>query len=395
MPTSSSKAKISGSKKLTWLETTAELIARSQLLNNEPYDHNQVYTIIRSMKTRKPLCKCKIQCLKTEMKVKRPTHFGQNPPRKHYSYKDIQRFYSFADCPDVLVLGCTDSVKKMKHYDFYRMDENQLQDLCHLIERAHSHPLCMLTDEENAMVRYNSSQSSLAGENEVSHGEDPPEEQNQSHTEIQDHPGSVGDEFDYSFETSEASKSAKEPTVEGEDQPDIVEEVVEIEEPIQPAEAAAPLKGVTNGLSDKPDSDSTDHKVPRRLVNDPLFEKLTENVDDSDILSMDMQYIDVNPSQGNRIAQIGGVYMFVAHHKRSKLPNPAGDDAYSAEEDAALNSADRELTVSDLSSSSFSSSSSSSPNVTELILSLIALSRSTPGQHEKLSYAQGVGLSSS
>ncbi|KAF5397199.1 hypothetical protein PHET_09843 [Paragonimus heterotremus] len=305
------KPKSCGRKRACWLETQGDLINRIPLSNSETYDHNRAYELVAKVKTTKPLARCKVQCLAEGIRLKKASTFGSHPPRKLYLYKDIQRFYTFSDNPTVLIIGCSDPEKKTRNYEFLKFEERHVQTVCELINRAHSHPLCILMDGENSLIRYHSSHSSLAGDTDGAH--EPGEEQVVPETSVKQETNQAispepavlnGNHMESELKQPSELDLPKDSTSEGQ------QEVMEV----------VTCEMTQNEVCAQPEQTDTDQvqsrsPIPRHLRTDPVFKSLCENVNEEELWAVDMTYIDTHPQHGNQIVPDGATYLFVAHHK--------------------------------------------------------------------------------
>lgn len=259
-------------------------------MDREAYDHEKAYELLPTTKTVKPILRCKLYCLTDGIKVKKSSRFGQNPPRKFYPYKDIHRFYSFEDHPDILIFGCVDPDKDTKTYEFFKLDETHVQELCQLLEKAHGDCMYRLVDGEGSQQRYQSSQSSLTGDTDT-----------------------IQDEVDGQKAIDEVATIAAE-TVQPED---AANQVTSVDSSLlSPDECVIEPELVNHDQSapeEKPQSPLS--RIPEDIRRTSLFKRLYANLDENELLAVDMKYIEPDGRQGNQIVDNGGIYLFVAHHK--------------------------------------------------------------------------------
>ncbi|KER31560.1 hypothetical protein T265_12952, partial [Opisthorchis viverrini] len=343
------KVKSCGRKKIYWLEATGELVCRERLPKSVAFDHNQAYELLPRSKTLKPMMRCKVRCIADGIKVKKASTFGAQPPRKFYPYKDIQRFYSFKDFPNFLILGCPDSETRNRYYEIFKFDEGQVQELCEIIDRAHAHPLCLLVDDDSSLVRYQSSQSSLASDTEKRPELATPQ---QAMPTVTSSPGTEDDRG-----LSEEVLMEEEPLLEA-----AANDVSEFQMTMSPAdeltvEAVENVKmeinqEVSMATPGEAETNAEVHHrspIPKHLRSDPLFESLCQNVKEEDLWAVDMKYVDNHPQYGNQIVPNGAVYLFVAHHKYPELLiQPTGNmlnNHVPSDEDDGLNTAELEFTT--------------------------------------------------
>ncbi|VDP68894.1 unnamed protein product [Echinostoma caproni] len=299
-----------GRRKFSWFEGHGELVRRIPLIDREAYDHAKAYDYLPATKSTKPIIRCKIYCLTDAIKVKKASRFGPHPPRKFYPYKDIHRFYAFADYPDILILGCADPEKDTKHYEFFRLNENHVQEVCQLIERAHRDPMYRLVEDDGGPQRYQSSQSSLTGDTDTV----------QDETEIQ--------------KTTEGTVSATVDTIPSEE----VNPVNSVDSSLLSPDECVIETELVNHEESPPEekSKSVLSMVPDHIRRDSLFQKLCANLDENELLAVDMKYIEPDGKLGNQISNEGAIYVFVAHHKHSDNGSHCnGTEQYDQEDSTA------------------------------------------------------------
>ncbi|KAA0187545.1 Circumsporozoite protein [Fasciolopsis buskii] len=355
-------------RKAVWFEGHGELVRRVPLVDREAYDHEKAYELLPTTKTVKPILRCKLYCLTDGIKVKKSSRFGQNPPRKFYPYKDIHRFYSFEDHPDILIFGCVDPDKDTKTYDFFRLDETHVQELCQLLEKAHGDCMYRLVDGESSQQRYQSSQSSLTGDTdtiqEEADGQKAIDEVDgqkaidevdgqkaidevDGQKAIDDVDGQKAiDEVDGQKAIDEVDGQKAIDDVDGQKAIDEVDGQKAIDEiatttakTVQPEDVTNQVTSVDSPLLSpdecaiEPELVNHDQSAPEEVLQSPLsrvpedirrtslFKRLYANLDENELLAVDMKYIEPHGKQGNQIVDNGGIYLFVAHHK-----HPEPDD---------------------------------------------------------------------
>ncbi|THD22259.1 hypothetical protein D915_007210 [Fasciola hepatica] len=276
-------------RKAIWFEGHGELVRRVPLVDREAYDHEKAYELLPATKTVKPILRCKVYCLTDGIKVKKSSRFGQNPSRKFYSYKDIHRFYSFEDYPNILILGCVDPDKDTKTYEFLRMDESHVQELCQLLERAHSDCMYRLVEGDGGPQRYQSSQSSLTGDTDTAHDE----------TDVQKTTvGTVSATANAAQSEDVIPVDSVDSSLLSPDECTVEPELVNHEQSAQEEKPQSPLS-----------------RVPEDIRRASLFKRLCANLDENELLAVDMKYIEPDGKQGNQIVDNGAIYLFVAHHR--------------------------------------------------------------------------------
>ncbi|OON20734.1 hypothetical protein X801_03379, partial [Opisthorchis viverrini] len=242
-----------------------------------------------------------------------------------------------------------DSETRNRYYEIFKFDEGQVQELCEIIDRAHAHPLCLLVDDDSSLVRYQSSQSSLASDTEKRPELATPQ---QAMPTVTSSPGTEDDRG-----LSEEVLMEEEPLLEA-----AANDVSEFQMTMSPAdeltvEAVENVKmeinqEVSMATPGEAETNAEVHHrspIPKHLRSDPLFESLCQNVKEEDLWAVDMKYVDNHPQYGNQIVPNGAVYLFVAHHKYPELLiQPTGNmlnNHVPSDEDDGLNTAELEFTT--------------------------------------------------
>lgn len=313
MPSANKVKACRGRKSVRYFDGPADYIARRLLNNGEGFSHGQAYEFLINLKSRKALAHCKFRCKYHGIKLKRAAAFGQQPTRKLYLYKDIERFYTFADDPSILILGCADPEHNTSYYEFFQMNKQQIPEVCDLIEKARSNSDWMLTDEQAVPQNYYSSHSSLAAAGEFI--QEPLNEINESRsdpmeTDVQNLIDAASVNINYTAPENENNVNE---TKIGEQ---LIESVI--------STSQEQAKSITSEDIEDYDQYNNQELSPEvapkevdlnKCKDDPFFAKLCENMTASDLWAIDLKYIVPDSNYGNRISDTGGIYMFVAHHK--------------------------------------------------------------------------------
>lgn len=277
------------------------------LKSTENYDHNRVFEHLPRASRQAAKANCKIRCYTSEIKLKRSKPCKAQPPRKSYSYKDIDRYYSFATNPDILVLGCSRPGATTRSYDFIKLDnERHAQELSLLIERARNHPLYLLVDEDNTTtVRQQSTRVSPSDENSaVQISRQGPELELIRRPSVSEH----------SHHDSVSEKSINEVN-----EPIIVESNAPDRHSIGRHSSASSshqleeinlLQSEAQVFSEPPEVKKKGHP----LEDDPLFKEMCANIREGETYDVDMIYVDPESRQAKRDTATGNVYMFVARY---------------------------------------------------------------------------------
>ncbi|CAH8521384.1 unnamed protein product [Schistosoma turkestanicum] len=364
-------------KRLRYFESTADLIARKTITGDE-FNHNHVHTLLLSLKSRKSLAHSKLRCEPDGIRLKRASKFGPPPLRKFYSYKDIERYYVFDNDPTILILGCVDHEQHNRYYDFFKLPESHYKDITTLINKARSHSDYILNEDDTTLptpgVVY-SSHSSLNVSNEhLSQNNLSTEEiitfnpNNEISTEnlqqtTNDHVtnASINNlllQDNHMPENQQNINDNEDETLQNDilDKDDVIihnhsenlyesnminSELATYDTPIESAETvnyvkASPVSKINterihanqkdNSVSENDDhdndNDEDDDKNSLKIKfnelkqKDKTFAKLTENINVNDLSAVDFRYVATSPHHGNRIADHGDIYMFIAHYKR-------------------------------------------------------------------------------
>ncbi|KAK4470395.1 hypothetical protein MN116_005953 [Schistosoma mekongi] len=362
-------------KRLRYFESTVDLIARKIITSNEEFNHNQVHTLLLSLKSRKSLCHSKLRCEPDGIRLKRTSKLNAPPPRKFYSYKDIERYYVFDNDPTILILGCIDHEQNSRYYDFFKLPESHYKDITTLINKARSHSDYILNEDDTTLPTPGvySSHSSLnistehLQQNNLSIEENINLTQNEPPIDNTELTSSNNDIItndtipklqidDIQQNTDNSLREDKD------DKDDVVihnhyvnhddfkeDKLTTCEcSPYQPSiEVAGTVNylnaspslsssrksSVTNSLQpklmhnnennnhdddddDKEEKNSLKLKFYKLKEKDKTFAKLTENINVNDLSAMDFRYVKTHPEHGNYIVDNSDVYIFIAHYKQ-------------------------------------------------------------------------------
>lgn len=357
-------------KRLRYFESTTDLIARKLITYGEEFNHNQVHTLLLSLKSRKSLAHCKLRCEPDGIRLKRASKFGPPPPRKFYPYKDIERYYVFDNDPTILILGCVDHEQHSRYYDFFKLPESHYKDITTLINKARSHSDYILNEDDTTLPTPGvySSHSSLnvsneqLSQNNISIQETINLNQN-NEVSIDNLQQTSNDNItnasinnlqmndNYSLEiqqniddTIQKQSIDKDDVIihdhdenhQNLDEPKVIKcEYGPCDEPIENIQILDYMKVSStssqpnnqNMIQDDSDDDANDDdedndknslkiKFNELKEKDKTFAKLTENINVNDLSAVDFRYVSTNPNQGNRIVDNGDIYIFIAHYKR-------------------------------------------------------------------------------
>lgn len=286
------------------MEANGDLLRRVTLTNAETYDYNRVYELVPKALTSKPIVRCKARCTSDAIKLKKASTFGAQPPRKVYLYKDIERFYSFANNPGILILGCMDPERRTRSYEFFKFEDRNVQEIGDIINRARKHPMCILMDDEGSMDRYQSSKSSLTGEPEAVHELAEARGEEEMRHPIESPSTMVNDQV--TGDQNEVASVGHTP------------KDLERSSPIHATEPQEEDTGQEDSHSTEhfvSHDDTTHNPIPVHLLSDPLFRTLCEHIKEEDVWAVDFKYVGNHPKYGSQIDRRGGTYLFVAHHK--------------------------------------------------------------------------------
>lgn len=360
-------------KRLRYFESTTDLIARKLITYGEEFNHNQVHTLLLSLKSRKSLAHSKLRCEPDGIRLKRASKFGPPPPRKFYPYKDIERYYVFDNDPTILILGCVDPEQHSRYYDFFKLPESHYKDITTLINKARSHSDYILNEDDTTLPTPGvySSHSSLNISNEQlsQNNTSIHETINQTNeVSIDNLQQTINDNItntshnnllindNHSLEIEQnLDDTIQEQSIDKDDviihdhnenhenlyEPEVIKcEFRPCDEPIANIETVGCMK-VTSTSSqpnnqkvvqdnsddndDDDDKDSLKIKFNELKEKDKTFAKLTENINVNDLSAVDFRYVSTNPDQGNRIVDNGDIYIFIAHYKRPENMNNFND----------------------------------------------------------------------
>ncbi|KAH8870944.1 hypothetical protein KSF78_0006059 [Schistosoma japonicum] len=365
-------------KRLRYFESTVDLIARKIITSNEEFNHNQVHTLLLSLKSRKSLCHSKLRCEPDGIRLKRTSKLSAPPPRKFYSYKDIERYYVFDNDPTILILGCVDHEQNTRYYDFFKLPESHYKDITTLINKARSHSDYILNEDDTTLPTpgvysshssLNISSEQLQKDDQLLDGninltqnksninhidltcnnqDDDTNNNNTNNTnpklEINDMEQNTNNSLDEdvpdkddvvihdhyvnhdNFKEVQSEYSSYQPSI------NVVETMNCLNaSPTVTSSLSSPTKSlVTNSLqpklmhSNENDNDDDDKEEKNSLklkfnelkVKDKTFAKLTENINVNDLSAMDFRYVTTHPEHGNYIVDNGDVYIFIAHYKQ-------------------------------------------------------------------------------
>lgn len=225
------------------------------------------------------------------------------------------------------------------------MDQKSVKELCELINRAHDHPLCILLQDDNSMIRYHSSHSSLTGDSEHMSSQVEAHDDAEVKTEALLSPGnSVGDLVNNADGLFEAEPHYLEPLSQ------LPVETVPIkQEAVEEAMVQEVVCDQANYERATPIGNhvSCSSPIPKHLRSDPLFESLCKHVREEDLWAVDLKYVEGHPERGNVITPRGATYLFVAHHKfpECNRPGQMPDELGSFDEDACGNTAEVSFTT--------------------------------------------------
>ncbi|VDP97841.1 unnamed protein product [Trichobilharzia regenti] len=375
---STNKIKTCGRRKrLRYFESTADLISRKIITSGEEFNHNQVHTLLLSLKSRKPLSRSKLRCEPDGIRLKRISKFSSPPPRKFYAYKDIEHYYVFDNDPTILILGCIDREQNSRYYDFFKLPESHYKDITTLIDKARSHSDYVLNEDDTTLPTpgvYSSHSSLNVSTEHLSHNNNLPSEgsvhENESYANIGISNKTENDNItkasttDLRGSTTETIQPIETQSLQqnSDDHDDVIihNHYDDHEDPIEPIlikceqetwgtslkttappdhqkaspvsmKVNEPLPKVVFNEDDDDDSEIASLKMKFKELKekDETFAKLSENINVNDLTAMDFRYVATHPEHGNRIADNGDVYIFIAHYKRPE--NIKNLDAYNPE----------------------------------------------------------------
>ncbi|RTG87308.1 uncharacterized protein DC041_0011979 [Schistosoma bovis] len=373
MPSTNKMKSCGRRKRLRYFESTTDLIARKLITYGEEFNHNQVHTLLLSLKSRKSLAHSKLRCEPDGIRLKRASKFGPPPPRKFYPYKDIERYYVFDNDPTILILGCVDHEQHSRYYDFFKLPESHYKDITTLINKARSHSDYILNEDDTTLPTPGvySSHSSLNVSNEQlsqnnismqetinlnQNNEVPIDnlqqtsndnitnasnnnlqmngnysleiQQNIDDTIQQQQPIDKDDviihDHDENYQNLDEPKMIKcefEPCDEPIENMKIVDYTKVSSTSSQPNNQKVIHENSDDDHDDNNNNDDNDKNSLKIKFNelkekDKTFAKLTENINVNDLSAVDFRYVSTNPDQGNRIVDNGDIYIFIAHYKR-------------------------------------------------------------------------------
>lgn len=323
------KPKTTGSKKPYWLEANGELLRKVSLSKAETYDYNRAYDLVPKALTAKPIIRCKARCTTDAIKLKKASTFGAQPPRKVYLYKDIERFYSFANNPGILILGCIDPEKRTRSYEFFRFEDRNVQDIGDIINRARTHPMCILVEDGSTSARYQSSQSSLTGDLQVARDVTDSRSEEENTYRIESSSGILDENMTGKQNEVAIVRHTPEPAM-----PTIA---TKLQQKQKEHEGTHPSEYFV------PQEDKTPNPIPPHLLSDPLFRALCKNINEDDVWAIDLKYVDSHPKYGSQVDRGSGTYLFVAHHK---YPEHISDQNLIPSDHGFENTAEKAFTVS-------------------------------------------------
>ncbi|CAH8854113.1 unnamed protein product [Trichobilharzia szidati] len=358
-------------KRLRYFESTADLISRKIITSGEEFNHNQVHTLLLSLKSRKPLSHSKLRCEPDGIRLKRISKFSSPPPRKFYAYKDIEHYYVFDNDPTILILGCIDREQNSRYYDFFKLPESHYKDITTLIDKARSHSDYVLNEDDTTLPTpgvYSSHSSLNVSTEHLSHNNNNLPSEDDVHENENDANVGICNKTENDNITKASTTDLRGSTTETiqpieaqslqqniDDHDDVIihNHFDDHEDPIEPIlikceqetwgtllkpaatpdhpqaspvsmkVTEAPPRVVFNEHDDNPDDDDDDSdtaslkmKFKELQEKDETFAKLSENINVNDLCAMDFRYVATHPELGNRIADNGDIYIFIAHYKR-------------------------------------------------------------------------------
>ncbi|CAH8579799.1 unnamed protein product [Heterobilharzia americana] len=379
MPSTSKIKSCGRRKRLRYFESTGDLISRKIITSGDEFNHNQVHTLLISLKSHKSLAHFKILCEPDGIRLKRTSKFGTPAPRKFYAYKDIEHYYVFDNDPTILILGCIDREQKSRYYDFFKLPESHYKDITTLIDKARSHSDYVLNEDDTTLPTpavysshssLNLSTEHLSQNNTYLDGNsDARQDENNGNTGITENDNitraSAANLRASSLEDIQQNADHllhknTDPTNEviihnhyenHEDSvvPTVIKSKAESwEPPLESCNTTNHLEAVSPSLvtiepqpqlvfnDDKDNSDTSSLKIRFNELKekDETFAKLSKNMNVNDIWAMDFRYVTTDPESGNRIADDGDIYIFIAHFKRPE--NIKNLDVYDDEDDTAI-----------------------------------------------------------
>ncbi|KAL3315510.1 hypothetical protein Ciccas_005856 [Cichlidogyrus casuarinus] len=289
-----------------FLDTTAVWVSRARADNEDSFMSLFSEPTLESHYKMKPLGNVKVR-FKTEFIEFKPVSlFSAKPPRTTLPYKQIERFITTQEHPNIVNLGVREKNEATMVCEMIKFkSEKQANEACDLIQKAKQNPKYRLTADENLNIL---SQLSRISQSSLNINGDSIGKKN----------GEMTENEDYLLQSmTNGPPSKRPPLVESNKKP--INYSQSARDPGEKLERNAVVRKSSENLlapSTVEEMYATRSYRPLKSWHPKDIEALRHDLqrcNDSKAWSIDVKTIEHHPVYGNRISDNGSIYMYIAH----------------------------------------------------------------------------------